>query len=120
MHVNQYLKQTMGFDLEANHMLKSVDYPHQSGHAHRDLKPADFLVKLNKGKTNIKLIDFDLTEDIRKAKYVAQNIFHQIFQAPQVTHESQINDPVKNDAYSMGMSLKAVHGCPNTTLESIQ
>lgn len=85
----------------AEQMLSAVEYIHEKGIIHNDLKPDNIFVTTS--GHNLKLIDFGLSDD--DAHYLAKTIgCTPSYASPELLSGSSID--VRSDIYSLGLILK--------------
>ena len=82
-------------------MLDQVSMVHEKGFAHRDLKPHNFMIDA----LNIQLIDFGLSDDLKKTKIDGGSI---LFWPQEHKIGKPVYDQKKFDAYGLGLTLFAL------------
>lgn len=97
----------------AYQMLRAVQQMHNKDRAHNDIKPDNFVLAYDAKKLlRIKLIDFDLNASVRQSVGKARDVYAAVFSAPQVSSSEVNNQADRNDAYSMGCTLRLLNGEP--------
>ncbi|HEX4879562.1 MAG TPA: hypothetical protein VFV39_06940 [Limnobacter sp.] len=94
-------------------MLRAVQHMHQRDRAHNDIKPDNFVFAYgNDGLLRVKLIDFDLNASVKESVGRARNVYAEVFAAPQVSSSEVNNRADRNDAYSVGCTIRVLNGEP--------
>nr|XP_039252017.1 serine/threonine-protein kinase PEPKR2-like [Styela clava] len=92
----------------AQQLLYGLQFIHQNDVIHRDLKPDNILLSLDKKAP--KISDFGLSKELRKGRsYTAQSIMRagtDGYRAPETYNDDVIS--IKSDTYSMGLVIYAV------------
>jgi serine/threonine protein kinase len=97
----------------AYQMLDAVNQMHQKGRAHNDIKPDNFVLAYDDNNLlRVKLIDFDMNASVKETIGVPRDVYAAAFSAPQVSSRGANNQADRNDAYSMGCTLRLLNGEP--------
>lgn len=95
----------------AQQMLQAVQQMHLRDRAHNDIKPDNFVLAYDQNKLlRVKLIDFDLNASVKESVGKARDVYAAAFSAPQVSSGEINNQADRNDAYSMGCTLRLLNG----------
>lgn len=88
-------------------ILKGLQTLHEHGIFHNDLKPLNIMYRRNKGKTEIKIIDFGLAHFVSYPYYRARNIktTHHWTPPEYKSHREIGRISVNSDIYSLGIIL---------------
>lgn len=89
-------------------MAKAIDFCHELGFIHRDVKPSNFVFE-DKGRKNLLLGDFGIAvKHDKKGECVADMARTKIFAAPEVylnTGDGKAKFSTKSDFYSLGITI---------------
>lgn len=97
----------------AQQMLQAVQQMHSRDRAHNDVKPDNFVLAYDSNNLlRVKLIDFDLNASVKESVGQARDVYAAVFSAPQVSSSQVNNRADRNDAYSMGCTLRLLNGEP--------
>lgn len=97
----------------AQQMLQAVQQMHSRDRAHNDVKPDNFVLAYDSNNLlRVKLIDFDLNASVKESVGQARDVYAAVFSAPQVSSNQVNNQADRNDAYSMGCTLRLLNGEP--------
>ncbi|GAA5503269.1 hypothetical protein Dxin01_03024 [Deinococcus xinjiangensis] len=94
------------FLLTMTHLLDALDFMHQQGLVHRDIKPDNIMVEPD---GSAKLVDYDLSGPSLEALDVPTRMGTQAFQSPEATRGEPLGP--ESDLYGVGVLLGwGIHG----------
>lgn len=101
-------------------MLRCLDYIHQRGILHRDVKPENFILsESSDGKIRIALIDFGLADDGRSGStscYDRMRVGASVYMAPETWDNCYSN---KSDVWSVGVILLTILSEGTASLQTL-
>lgn len=83
-----------------NEALKAIEFAHESGFIHNDIKPSNIMLN---DQMEIKVIDFGISIDINQQQ-ILENMFTPYYASPEQTIIGRTVDK-RTDIYSMGITL---------------